>query len=238
MHSSIGATIAIGTVTALLAGFAAYGEMRAPSNEAGGTIGTIAVSDTATTPRDSTGAPIKPRWINDANALSLLAMMNSRAISAADVELENWHVDTVRAFAAAMAREHAELQHAADSAALAAKLAPVPSALSAAFGAQLQAQFDSIVGHRPPGLGLDRAFVQQQVASHALMSGYVNQLAAVVERPELESLLAATAARVDSQLRRATALQQSIAKRDSIVAADSAAARAARAARAEKRSRR
>jgi uncharacterized protein DUF4142 len=226
MHSSVGATIAIGTVTALLAGFAAVGELRAPSNEAGGTI---AVADTAAIPRDSTGAPIKPRWVNDANVLSLLAVMNTRAISAADVELENWHVDTVRAFAASMAREHAELQHVADSVALAAKMAPQSSALSASLGAQMQAQFDSIVGHR--SVGLDRAFLQQQVASHALMREYVNELAAVAQRPELQSLLATAASRVSSQLTRATALQTSIARRDSIVAADSAAARAARAAR-------
>src|SRR5437016_1180595 len=48
---------------------------------------------------DSISKPIKERWITDANILSLLSAMNARQIAAADVELETWHSDTVRAFA-------------------------------------------------------------------------------------------------------------------------------------------
>jgi predicted outer membrane protein len=174
---------------------------------------------------DSTNAPARERWITDANVLSLLSAMNARQIAAADVELEGWHVDAVRAFAASVAREHAELQHAADSLAERLRIAPVSPALAKPWLSAMQAQIDSMRTWRPSAL--DRGFVRQQVAGHELMADYIQQLAAAAERPELKAFLATAGARVESQLVRARSLQKTLAVVDS-AAADSAARRAAR----------
>lgn len=161
-------------------------------------------------------APAKTsaRWITDANALSLASAVNARAIAAAEVELENWHVDTARAFAASMAREHADLQHSLDSLTERLKMAPVSPALAKAWTSALQAQIDTI--WRAGDLGRDLAFVRQQVTSHQLMSDYFTQLAAVAERPELRAFLESAAAKTASQAQRASALQPAVARIDSV----------------------
>jgi predicted outer membrane protein len=174
---------------------------------------------------DAANAPVKERWITDANAFSLFGTMNARQIAAADVELEGWHVDAVRAFAAAIAREHAELQHSADSLASRLGITPVTPALAKPWSSRLQTQIDSMRQVRPSML--DRAFLRQQVSSHQLMADYVQQLAAAAERPEVRSFFAAAATRISSQLARARSLQATFAPLDS-AAADSAARRAAR----------
>jgi predicted outer membrane protein len=154
------------------------------------------------------------RWISDANTLSLLSALNARAIAAADVELENWHVDTARAFAASMAREHAELQHSIDSLAGRLNLTPVTPALAKDWTSVLQAQIDTV--RRAGDAGIDLAFVRQQANSHRLMSDYITQLAAVAERPELRALLETAAAKTTSQAQRASALQPTVARIDSV----------------------
>jgi len=168
----------------------------------------------ATAPQTS-----KVRWITDANAVSLVAALNAREIAAADVELENWHVDTVRAFAAAMAREHAELQHSVDSLAARLGLNPVSPALAMRWTSAMQAQIDTM--RRAGEGGLDLAFVRQQAKSHQLMSEYLSQLAAVAERPEWGAFLETAASKATAQAQRALALQP-------VVASDSARRVAAR----------
>lgn len=163
---------------------------------------------------ETAAPPRTARWITDANALSLAAAVNARAIAAADVELENWHVDTARAFAASMAREHAELQHSVDSLAGRLNLTPVSPALAKQWTSAMQAQIDTI--WRAGEAGLDLAFVRQQINSHQRMSDYFTQLAAVSERPELRAFLESAAAKSASQAQRAAALQPMVARIDSI----------------------
>jgi predicted outer membrane protein len=189
--------------------------------EAGGDVFASAQTDSSAT------QPV--RWLTDANVLSLLTVMNTRQIAAADVELEAWHVDSVRAFAAAVAREHAELQHSADSVAERIHLTPIAPALAQTVSTTLQAQMDTL--RRSYGHALDRAFVHEQVASYGLMMEYVMELAAVAERPEVRSLLSAERDSLAAQLARARALQTKLAAADSIAAADSAAKVARLAAR-------
>ena len=171
--------------------------------------GEVAVGNTPATP-----ARTSARWITDANVLSLASAVNARAIAAADVELENWHVDTARAFAASMAREHADLQHSIDSLAARLNLTPVSPALAKSWTSALQAQIDTI--WRAGEGGRDLAFVRQQANSHQLMADYFTQLAAVAERPELQVLLESAAAKTTSQAQRATALQATVARIDSV----------------------
>ena len=191
------------------------------TNEAGGDVVASAQTDSSAT------QPV--RWLTDANVLSLLTVMNARQIAAADVELEAWHVDSVRVFAAAVAREHAELQHSADSVAERIHLTPIAPALAQTVSTTLQAQMDTL--RRSYGHALDRAFVHEQVASYGLMTEYVMELAAVAERPEVRSLLSAERDSLAAQLARARALQTRLAAADSIAAADSAAKVARLAAR-------
>ena len=166
-------------------------------------------------------------WLDDANAVSLVNVRNGRQLAAADAELSSWHIDTVRAFAAEMSREHSALQHSIDSIADATKLVPVAPALAPLVRARMQAQIDSMWQHA--GRGFDRAYLEQAVASHRLMYLYLARLSAVTENQGLQQVLAMVSDSVKSQLNRATALRATFAAEDS-AAADSAAKRAARRA--------
>jgi len=165
------------------------------------------------------------RWITDANALSLLAMLNSRQIAAANIELQAWHSDSVRAFAAAVARQHSDLQHTVDSLGGAINVVPVAPALAAEVGAQMQALADTLAAAR--GMGLDRAFVREQLSSLPLYADYALHLSSVAQRPEVQSVMATAATRAGALLVRARTMQASFAVADS-AAADSAARRAQR----------
>lgn len=175
---------------------------------------------------DSGNAPPAVRWLTDANLLSLFGVMNARQIAAADIELEAWHVDSVRAFAASVAREHAELQHSADSLSERIHLTPIAPALAQTVSATLQSQIDTV--RRAYGRALDRAFMRQQVASYQLMTDYMTELAAVAQRSEVQSLFTSAKDRMSNQLARARALQTRLAIADSTAAADSAAKLAAK----------
>jgi len=172
------------------------------------------------------------RWINDANVLAIAAAMNYKQLAAADAELSTWHVDTVRAFAAQMAREHSAMQRTMDSIAGALQIEPVKPALGTLVQLRMQRQIDSIYMH--DGRAFDRAFLDQQIAGHRLMQDYLVRLAAVAERPALQQVLTTAADSVRSQTARAVELRALFAKQDS-AAADSAAKRAARRAARLKR---
>ena len=196
------------------------------TNEAAGEVVMRALNDART---DSSDARPAVRWLTDANLLSLFSMMNARQIAAADVELEAWHVDSVRAFAASVAREHAELQHSVDSLSERLHLMPIAPALGQTISATLQSQLDTL--RRTYGRALDRAFIRQQVATHQLMTDYMTKFAAVAERPEIQSLFAPAKDSMSAQLSRARTLQMALAIADSVASADSAAKVAKRARR-------
>jgi predicted outer membrane protein len=199
------------------------------TNEAAGDVILHSSADTAS-PRPTV------RWLTDANLLAMLAVMNSRQIAAADVELEAWHVDSVRAFAALVAREHAELQHSVDSVSERIHIAPIAPALAHTVSSTMQSQIDTL--RRTYGRALDRAFMREQVASSQFMADYMGELAAVAERPEVQKLLSSSKDRVNAQLNHARALQTRLAIADSTAAADSAARLARLAAKAANRERR
>ncbi len=169
---------------------------------------------------DDSSATPKEQWITDANVLALVGMMNAHQISAANVELQAWHSDTVRDFATSMLHEHTDLQHSVDSAAGALHLVPIAPALALPMGAAMQAQVDSVGGRGPQ---LERAYVQEQVSSHALMAEYLQELAGVAEAPAVQTMLSNATIRVASELSRARALQALLAASDSTAVADSAA---------------
>ena len=105
--------------------------------------------------------PVAGVWITDANVLALVSLMASRQMAAADLDLQAWHSDVVRAFAAAAWREYAALQHAVDSVAAITRLAPVMPALGEEVRARMQAQVDSLAAVR--GAALKRAFAKRRV---------------------------------------------------------------------------
>ena len=213
--------------------------------------GVMAIAACSTSNRDTNEAPgevilrttvdtanARPiiRWLTDANVLALLGVMNSRQIAAADVELEAWHVDSVRAFAAVVAREHAELQHSVDSVSERIHLAPIAPALAQSVSSTMQSQIEML--RRTYGRALDRVFMREQVASYQLMADDIGELATVAEHAEIQALLSSAKDRVNAQLNHARALQTRLAVADSTAAADSAAKLAARAARAAKAAKR
>lgn len=173
------------------------------------------------------------RWLNDANVVAILTMMNQRQLAAADAELSGWHVDTVRAFAAALYREHTGLQHSIDSVAEATHIVPVLPALGTAIRGQMQAQIDTINQHG--GRAFDRAYATQAVAGHQLMAQYLTQLSAVADAPAVSTLIASLDSTVRSQITRASALRAIFAAADSIAADSAKRAAERRAARASKK---
>jgi putative membrane protein len=150
--------------------------------------------------------------------------MNGRQIAAANVLLGAWHSDTVRALATSLVHEHSELQHSADSLAAMLHIVPVAPALTGQVTAAFQAQIDSMLGNR--GMAFDRAYVQEQIASHELMADYLNQLTGAVDAPEVRDWIASANGRVGAQLTRIRAQQRASVVADSVVA-DSLAKRAA-----------
>lgn len=178
-------------------------------------VSAVVVRDTTHQRRDTADSPgeilddsvARPsgRWITDANVFALLGVMNAKTIAAADVELTGWHSEPVRAFAAMMAREHAELQHSADSLSERDRIAPVMPALAQSMSATMGAQLDSMTQFRTTSL--DRAFLREQIASHEFMLEYAQRLTAVAERPDVRLLASSAAARLSMHLERARALQ-------------------------------
>ena len=166
------------------------------------------------------------QWLTDGNILALLGTMNSQQIAAADVELQSWRSDTVRALAAETARVHAELQHSADSLAARIHLAPVAPAVASDLTTAMQAQIDSLKA--TPIRSMDRAFIAEQVAAASLMLSYIDGMTGLTERPELQALLSSAAGAVAAELTRVRGLQLIIARGDSATAADSARADSAR----------
>jgi len=156
-------------------------------------------------------APVGERWITDANVLSLFGAMNARQIATADIELENWHDESVRAFAASIARAHAALQHSADSVSARIRITPIAPALTKPWMAVMQAQIDSM--RRAREGSLDRAFVHQQIVSHELMLERIQQLASASQHPDMRAMLSDAAKRVASQLDVARSLDSVIAAR-------------------------
>jgi hypothetical protein len=180
---------------------------------------------------DSMAALEAQAWITDGNALSLLGVMNARQIAAADVELEAWHSDTVRAFAAAVAREHAEQQHSADSLATRLKIAPMMSALNLRIDTAFRARIDSLRGLS--STSLERGFVHQQVVAEQAIADYSDQLTGAVRAPELRALMESSANAARARLARARTLDASLTLADSMkkaAVADSLAKVAARRA--------
>ena len=178
---------------------------------------------------DTTGQPVTGKWLTDANVLSLLTTMSAKQIAAADVELQAWRSDSVRAFAASVARDHAGIQHSVDSLALRLRLAPIAPALADPLTTAMQASIDSL--KQDHSALLDRAFIRQQITSESLMSDYAEQLAAVAEQPQVQALSASAAARVRAELTRLRAMNAALQMTDSLriaASADSASKRARR----------
>jgi len=182
-------------------------------------------------------------WITDANALALLGVMNARQISAAEVELDSWHSDTVRAFAQVVAHEHAAQQRTTDSLAARLKIAPVMSALDLRIDSAFRARVDSL--RALPPSSLERGFAHQQTVAEQAIADYADQLAGAVRAPEIRALTESAASAARARLTRANAFDASMMLADSLkkaAAADSAEKAAERAearaaARAEREER-
>ena len=183
--------------------------------------------------KDSAAPRDNIKWLNDANVVAILTTMNQRQVAAADAELSTWHIDTVRAFAASMYREHTALQHSIDSLAEVAKIAPVLPALGASIRGQMQAQIDTIYQHG--GRGFDRAYVMQAISGHQLMAQYLGQLSTVAEAPAVSTVIGSMTTTVQSQIARANAMRAMFAVADSITADSVRRAEERRAARAAKK---
>ena len=140
MRSTSSSKLIVGALAAASLSLAACQTDDSTDQPPAATAAAVAVKDTSHThvdsaagdvARDSTVAAVTGKWITDANILSLLSTMTSRQIAAADAELQAWHSDTVRAFAASVARESAEIQHSVDSVSGRIHLAPIAPALAA-----------------------------------------------------------------------------------------------------------
>lgn len=214
----------IAVCAALSAGLAGCRNDDHPASKA--PVAARVARDTARAKADSTiaggevkldsAAPPAMVWLTDANVLALINTIGARQIAADNVELQTWHSDTIRDFAASMAREHSALIHSVDSVATRIKIAPIAPALAARVFAEMQARTDSMSWQR--GLSLDRAYVRHQIGSNAAAAKLAAQLAAVAERPEVQTLATSAAERSKSASTRAKALDAQLAAADSVKA--------------------
>jgi predicted outer membrane protein len=210
-------TIGLAGLTALLTVFVAQVDGAPVVREAAGTV----AADSAFAHRDST---VTIRWLGDANVLSLFNTMNGRQLAAQNIMLSSWHSDTVRALATSLLQAHTAMQRSADSLAGALGVVPTAPALTEQLTREFQAQIDSMLQNR--GMALDRAFVQEQINSHALMADYLEQLSGAARTPEVRGWLDAVHAQIEAQVTQIKTQQRAFAVADSIVA-DSLAKRAA-----------
>jgi predicted outer membrane protein len=163
---------------------------------------------------DTTAVRNDQVWITDGNALALLRVMNTRQISAADVELEAWHTDTVRAFAASVARDHAELQHSVDSLVERTRVAPVVSALVQRVDTAFRLRVDSL--RAIEGRPLELAFARQQVVAESAFATVADQLTGAATAPEVRGMMQSAAARARAESDRARSLLATLMLADSI----------------------
>jgi predicted outer membrane protein len=219
MDRPLAQAIGLGALTAVLTVFVA--RVQATGAPAPKELAGVVAGDSAATSADST---ITVKWLNDANVLALVDAINARQSAAAEIMLSSWHSDTVRALATLLAHDHADLQHSADSLASTLGITPVAPAITPQVTAEFQAQIDSMLGHR--GMALDRAYVTTQVASHQLMSDYLDQLHGVASASEVRDWIESAGQRVDADLKAVQMQQRVLAVADSITA-DSLAKRAA-----------
>jgi predicted outer membrane protein len=217
MDRGLAQTIGLAGLTALLTVFVARVDGAPVVREASGTV----AADSVAGRRDSA---ITVRWLADANVLSLFKTMNERQLAAEDIMLSSWHSDTVRALATSLWQSHTAMRRAVDSLAATLGIVPTPPALTEQISAEFQAQIDSMLQHR--GMAFDRAFVQEQIDSHALMADYLAQLSAASQTPEIRAWLDGVNSQVAGQLTQIRTQQRALVVADSIVA-DSLAKRAA-----------
>ena len=217
MDRGLPQTIGLAALTALLTMFVAQVDGAPVVKEAAGQI----AADT-TAARDST---VTIRWLNDANVLALVGAMNGRQIAASQIEAASAHSDSVHALAISLFKEYGDLQRSLDSVGGMLHVTAVPSALNAKVYAEFQAQIDSMMMGKG-GKELDRAYLDEQLASHKLMGSYLGQLTGVAQAPELQAWIGSADGRVASQITRIQGQQRALVVSDSIVA-DSLAKRAA-----------
>jgi hypothetical protein len=171
---------------------------------------------------DKDSAPT--RWLGDNNMLALIRLLNARQTAAADWELQHWGSDTTRALAEEMAREHSAMRYAIDSLALTLQLAPILPALGHEIDSVTQRQLETL--QVPGGRPLDRAYVNEQIASHELMLDYTAKFAAAAEHAQLRALLDTISGRLKAHLARGRTLKKQFAQADSAKAAADSARRA------------
>jgi hypothetical protein len=163
---------------------------------------------------DSTAVIQAQAWITDANALALVGVMNGRQLSAANVELDAWHSDTVKQFALLVAHEHAAAQRSADSLAQRLRIVPVMSALNLRIDSAFRARVDSLRGLS--STALERGFAHQQVMAEQDIASYADQLTGAVRAPEVRALMESTANQARARLARARLFDASLTRADSV----------------------
>jgi hypothetical protein len=169
--------------------------------------GEVAPATGAATDSAAAGKPVS--WLTDANVLSVVGTIVAEQAAAANVELQAWRSDTVRAFAAASARTYAELQHALDSTATAERLSPVAPAVGVSIAAALQRGVDSLAAARGPGL--DRAFVAERIAADTVATNYLDALSGLTRTASLQALLSDASMQVAAERAQAQRVQSAMA---------------------------
>lgn len=183
-------------------------------------------ADTTSAGGDVTPRPVAGKWLTDGSIVSLIGVLNQHEVAAAGTEFQAWHSDSVRAFAASMIQDHAAMQHSVDSAAAVAGVAPVMPAL----GLELQDSLKTVVDGLKTlkGAPLDRAYLDGEVASHAMLVDYYEELAGVAQHPAIVSALANAVTTLQLHARRAQRIRSTLAMIDSARRMDSLAARQGR----------
>jgi hypothetical protein len=163
--------------------------------------------------RDSVASDIATRWLSDENILSLFGGLNAHMSATANVELQRWGSDTVRALATQLVREHEVSRMEVDSVARKLHLAEITPAIGPSIDSSFKAQRDTLSW--VPTSQLDRAFLDRTTRDHQMFVSYLQELAAGASREDLRLELARIASREALHMARIRGTQLALAAADS-----------------------
>ncbi len=195
------------------------------------------VANTATRPDSSSGevaqyALMKNSigWLTDSNVVALAGQLNGDAQGMARLESQAWTREPYRLFAAAIMRDHAQMQFSIDSI---ASLRRIPSQMPA-VAPELKAPYDSVLNTQAvlPLAEREGQFLDMVIREHQRSLVDFGALAGNASDPDLKTLLAGRAVLMEQ-----THLAQARMLGDAMARADSARQDSLKA-RAEQRRRR
>jgi putative membrane protein len=184
------------------------GACRGRSNTQG-TNETASRTDTAAAASDTAAATTEE--FTDANIAALLDEANKSDSAAGAVAVKKASRPEVKRFARMMMGEHHTLRLAGQQAVKQAKI--TPSAPANDPVAPLAQQETSVLDSTPAGPRFDRAYIDQEVATHRAVKDLLEKVDGEARNPDLKAAIGKARPVVDRHLKEAEGLQQKLTEK-------------------------